>query len=102
MAKPKAKKTEKPGPFSRFAHARISIGHCSSRVRERAFCTAKTAPYGSVQAATLLPETEKKRRAPMKAILSALLALSVIAGVAGSASALDAKTFYEQVDRNHF
>jgi hypothetical protein len=38
----------------------------------------------------------------MKAILSALLALSVIAGVAGSASALDAKTFYEQVDRNHF
>jgi hypothetical protein len=38
----------------------------------------------------------------MKAILSALLALSVIAGVAGSARALDAKTFYEQVDRNHF
>jgi len=38
----------------------------------------------------------------MKAILSTLLALSVIAGVAGSASALDAKTFYEQVDRNHY
>ena len=38
----------------------------------------------------------------MKAILSALVALSVIAGAAGSASAaLDAKTFFEQVDRDH-
>jgi hypothetical protein len=37
----------------------------------------------------------------MKTILSALVALSVIAGVAGTASAFDAKTFYEQVDRNH-
>ena len=32
----------------------------------------------------------------MKTILSALVALSVIAGVAGSASALDAKTFFER------
>jgi len=38
----------------------------------------------------------------MKTILSALVALSVIAGVAGSASALDAKTFYQQVDRDHY
>ena len=38
----------------------------------------------------------------MKTILSALVALSVIAGIAGSANALDAKTFYEQVDRNHY
>ena len=37
----------------------------------------------------------------MKIILSALVTLSVIAGVAGSASALDAKTFFEQVDRDH-
>ena len=37
----------------------------------------------------------------MKTVLSALVALSVIAGVAGTASALDAKTFWEQVDRNH-
>ena len=38
----------------------------------------------------------------MKTILSAIVALSVIAGVAGSASAaLDAKTFFEQVDRDH-
>jgi hypothetical protein len=37
----------------------------------------------------------------MKTILSALVALSVIAGVAGSASAFDAKSFYERIDRDH-
>jgi len=37
----------------------------------------------------------------MKTILSALIALSVIAGVAGTANALDAKTFWEQMDRDH-
>ena len=37
----------------------------------------------------------------MKTIASALVALSVIAGVATTASAFDAKSFYEQVDRNH-
>jgi hypothetical protein len=37
----------------------------------------------------------------MKIILSALLALSVLTGVAASASAFDAKTFYEQQDREH-
>jgi hypothetical protein len=54
------------------------------------------------QAAVRLHKTGKNWRTPMKAIVSALVALSVIAGVAGSASALDAKTFYEQVDSNHF
>jgi hypothetical protein len=40
---------------------------------------------------------------PMKTILSALLALSVLAGFAGTAAAnVDAKTFYEQVDRDRF
>ena len=34
----------------------------------------------------------------MKTILSAVLALSVIAGVAAPASAFDAKSFYEQQD----
>jgi hypothetical protein len=38
----------------------------------------------------------------MKTILSALIALSVIAGVAGTANAMDTKEFYERVDRNHF
>jgi hypothetical protein len=37
----------------------------------------------------------------MQTITSALLALLVIAGVASAAQALDAKAFYEQVDRNH-
>jgi hypothetical protein len=35
----------------------------------------------------------------MKTLVSALIALSVIAGIAGPASALDAKSFYEQLDR---
>jgi hypothetical protein len=40
---------------------------------------------------------------PMKTILSALIALSVLAGFAGTAAAtVDAKTFYEQVDRDRF
>jgi hypothetical protein len=38
----------------------------------------------------------------MKTILTALVGLSVIAGIAGSANALDAKTFYEQFDRTHY
>jgi hypothetical protein len=37
----------------------------------------------------------------MKTILSALVALSVIAGLTGTANALDAKTFWEQMDRDH-
>jgi len=37
----------------------------------------------------------------MKTILSALVALAVIAGVAGTASAFDPKAFYEQIDRDH-
>jgi hypothetical protein len=44
----------------------------------------------------------KNRRKAMKTILSALLALSVIAGVATSASALDAKTFYSQQDASKY
>jgi hypothetical protein len=35
----------------------------------------------------------------MKTIVSALLALSVLAGVAAPASAFDAKSFYQQLDR---
>jgi hypothetical protein len=37
----------------------------------------------------------------MKTLLSVLVALSVTAGIAGSANALDAKSFYEQFDRSH-
>ncbi len=36
----------------------------------------------------------------MKMIVSALIALSVLASVAAPATALDAKSFFEQLDRN--
>lgn len=35
----------------------------------------------------------------MKTIVSALIALSVLAGIAAPASAFDAKSFYEKLDR---
>jgi hypothetical protein len=35
----------------------------------------------------------------MKTIISVVIALSVLAGIAAPVSALDAKTFYEQLDR---
>jgi hypothetical protein len=38
----------------------------------------------------------------MKTITSALVALVLLTGITGSAAqALDARSFYEQVDRNH-
>jgi hypothetical protein len=37
----------------------------------------------------------------MKTITSALVALLIIDGAAATASAFDAKTFYEQADGNH-
>jgi hypothetical protein len=44
-------------------------------------------------------QLKNPRRLIMKTILSALLALSVLTGVAASAYAFDAKTFYEEQDR---
>ena len=38
----------------------------------------------------------------MKMIISTLVALSVLTGVAASANAFDAKTFYEQQDRSSY
>jgi hypothetical protein len=38
----------------------------------------------------------------MKTIVSALIALSVLAGIAAPVSALDTKTFYEQQDRQSY
>ena len=62
---------------------------------------------GTIHKRTSLPSSRtfaglvRLEEIAMKTILSALVALSVIAGIAGSANALDAKTFFEQVDRNH-
>jgi hypothetical protein len=38
----------------------------------------------------------------MKTIVTTLIALSVLGLVAAPASAFDAKTFYEQLDRSHY
>ena len=38
----------------------------------------------------------------MKTIVSILVALSVLAGIAGSANALDTKTFWEQQERQSY
>jgi hypothetical protein len=38
----------------------------------------------------------------MKTIVSTLVALLVVAAAVGPANALDARSFYEQVDRTHF
>ena len=63
---------------------------------------------GTIHTRTILPSPRtsaalvRREEIAMKTILSALVAFSVIAGIAGSAKALDAKTFYEQVDRNHY
>lgn len=38
----------------------------------------------------------------MKIIVPALIALSVLAGIAGSAKALDTKTFWEQQERQSY
>jgi hypothetical protein len=41
------------------------------------------------------------RRTAMKTIVSALIALSVLAGIAAPASALDARSFYDQQDARY-
>jgi hypothetical protein len=38
----------------------------------------------------------------MKMIVSALVALSVLAGIAAPVAAADAKTFYEQMERSRY
>jgi hypothetical protein len=38
----------------------------------------------------------------MKTLVSALIALSVLAGIALPANALDARSFYEQMDRQSY
>ena len=38
----------------------------------------------------------------MKTVISAVILLSVLAGIAGPASALDAKTFWEQQERQSY
>jgi hypothetical protein len=49
----------------------------------------------------MLPHLPLNQGVPaMKTIISALIALSVLTGLAASASAFDAKGFYEELDRS--
>jgi hypothetical protein len=49
-----------------------------------------------------LPRVLRSEVIAMKTITSALVVLLLVAGVASTAKALDAKSFYEQVDRDHY
>jgi len=48
------------------------------------------------------PRLPQFGEAAMNTFVSALVALSVLASIAGPAVAVDAKTFYEHQDRAHF
>lgn len=52
--------------------------------------------------AMVLPHRVCRRRDAMKTIMSVLIALSVLAGIAAPASALDAKTFWDQQERQSY
>jgi hypothetical protein len=95
--------------FTRFSMVRLSL---SSRQRRWFVCrraVGRVAPCVTAVRPELWDDklTPALQRVPRsqerchKTILSALIALSVIAGVASQANALDAKTFFEQVDRDH-
>jgi hypothetical protein len=95
-----------PLALSRAIHAILSHDHCLSRVRERPFQLSRIEPYHRARAATVrgdeadrLTSNLKHKERPMKTIVSALVALSVLAGIAAPANAaLDAKTFFEKMD----
>ena len=46
------------------------------------------------------PVPPNHRRSVMKTILATLIALSVLTGVAASANAFDARSFYEELDHS--
>jgi hypothetical protein len=86
------------------AHNSISDWPMGSVAGAASFVPYVTAACPKLWEDTLTPALRRvrdQRRDAMKTILSALVALSVIASVAGTANALDAKTFFEQVDRDH-
>jgi hypothetical protein len=55
--------------------------------------------YASMTADNGVARIAPRVRIAMKIILSALVALSVLASIAGPAAAADARTFFEQLDR---
>jgi hypothetical protein len=75
-------------------HART----CQFRRWPRKTRAANVSPMSSNNALSIKANGETA----MQTILSALVALLVIASVAGVAHALDAKSFYEEIDRTHY
>ena len=74
--------------------------HHVSLLCERTFSHARHALHVFCEQQRLAPDRTKQSRGTiMKTLVSALLALSVLTGVTASASAFDAKSFYEQQDR---
>jgi hypothetical protein len=51
---------------------------------------------------TVVSYHRERKEIAMKTIISALLAASVLAGIAGPAAALDTKTFFEQQARSSY
>ena len=84
----------------------VPSDHRSSRMRDRAFSQAREMPHNRHELtklaggrSNLLQPLDKIWSMIMKTIVSALVALSVLTGVAASANAFDAKSFYEQQER---
>jgi hypothetical protein len=71
--------------------------HELSLEREDIFSHARKRPYAL--AGEIVRSENLTRRTNMKTIFSALLALTVLSGIVSSASAFDAKSFYDQQDR---
>jgi len=66
------------------------------------FSQLQKTPYCTCEQKRLAQTKQKLRRMIMKTVLSALLALTVLTGVAASANAFDAKTFYQEQDRSRY
>jgi len=66
------------------------------------FRNCKKHHIADARATTRNRSNDKIKGMIMKTLLSALLALTVLAGVAASASAFDSKTFYQEQDRSRY
>jgi hypothetical protein len=79
-----------------------STDHRSSQISDHVFSQLREAPYCACEQQRLATDqTTLSRGTIMKTLISALLALTVLTGVAASASAFDSKTFYQEQDRSH-
>jgi hypothetical protein len=87
---------------SRAFHANVESHHCLSRLREPPFRRARNTVNEPPRATTARWEPKARfRRLIMKAIVSALLALTVLTGVAvaPASAAWDTKAFWDNLER---